>query len=171
MNFDLKLLPESLRYRAVKEAGGRCALRGATKAERILDVDRIKPRSMGRKNENANPQLLCSSCNRSKGNQDDTDSRGEMIGSVDDCPFCYENCKDRIVEEFESVFVIKDKFPVSDGHLLVIPKRHAADYFSLAESEKRDADRLLQMCRKRILENDGAVTGFNVGINSGASAG
>jgi ATP adenylyltransferase len=171
VNFDLKLLPENLRYQALKEAGGRCALRGATKAERILDVDHIKPRSRGGKNENAKLQLLCSSCNRSKGNQDDTDSRGEMIGSGDDCPFCYDNCKDRIVEEFESVFAIKDQSPVSEGHLLVIPKRHAVDYFSLTESEKRNADRLLQMCRKRILENDDAVTGFNVGINSGTSAG
>lgn len=171
MHFDLKLLPENLCNRALKEAGGRRPLRGAPKPERIIDVDYIKPRSRGGRNENANPQLLCSKYNRSKGNQDGTDFRGERTGSVDDCPFCYGNSKDRIVEEFESVFVIKDQFPVSDGHLLIIPKRHAVDYFSLTESEKRDADRLLQMCRKRIIENDGTVTGFNVGMNSGESAG
>jgi hypothetical protein len=50
VNFDLKLLPENLRYRALKEAGDRCSLRGATKAERILDVDLIKSRSKGGKN-------------------------------------------------------------------------------------------------------------------------
>jgi len=37
---------------------------------------------------------------------------------------------------------------------------------SLTESEKKDADRLIEICRKRISENDSTVTGFNVGMNS-----
>jgi ATP adenylyltransferase len=45
------------------------------------------------------------------------------------------------------------------------------DYFSLTEIEKRDADRLIEICRKRITEKDSTVTGFNVGMNSGESAG
>ncbi len=57
------------------------------------------------------------------------------------------------------------------SHLLIVPKRHTADYFSLTETERRDADRLIQICRKRISEKDSTVTGFNVGMNSGESAG
>jgi diadenosine tetraphosphate (Ap4A) HIT family hydrolase len=134
-------------------------------------VDHIKPRSKGGKNEYANLQTLCSKCNRSKGNQDDTDFRGGSVASPDGCPFCYDNCEDRIAEELESVFTIKDQFPVSENHLLIIPKRHTADYFSLTENEKRDADRLIQIYRKRISENDRTVTGFNIGMNCGESAG
>ena len=62
-----------LRYRVLMESGGRCALCGATKNERPLDVDHILPRSKGGKNVYENLQVLCSKCNRSKGNKDETD--------------------------------------------------------------------------------------------------
>lgn len=106
-----------------------------------------------------------------KGNKDDTDFREDLVESVGDCQFCYDNLKGRIVEEYRSVFAIEDDYPVSDGHILIIPKRHTVDYFTLTETEKRDADRLIQILRKRISDNDTTVTGFNVGINSGESAG
>lgn len=105
------------------------------------------------------------------GNKDDTDFRNGLVESVEDCPFCYENAKDRIVDEYNSVFAIKDGFPVSEGHSLIIPKRHISDYFSLTEVEKRDSDKLIQILRKWISENDSTVTGFNIGVNSGESAG
>ena len=94
-----------------------------------------------------------------------------MSELIEDCPFCYANARDRIVDEFGSVFAIKDGHPVSDGHLLIIPKRHKTDYFSLTEVENRDADRLLQILHKQLLEKDSTITGFNIGINSGESAG
>ena len=90
---------------------------------------------------------------------------------IEDCPFCYANVKDRIVDEYGSVFAIKDCHPVSDGHLLIIPKRHKTDYFLLTEVENRDADRLVQILHKRLLKKDSTITGFNIGINSGESAG
>ena len=95
-------IPDSLRYRVLKESEGRCSLCGATKKNRPLDVDHIKPRSKGGKNEYENLQTLCSKCNRSKGNKDDTDFRGEAAETVNDCIFCYENMKDRIYEEYGS---------------------------------------------------------------------
>ena len=168
---DTDPIPDSLRYRVLKESGGRCSLCGATKNERPLDVDHIKPRSKGGKNTYENFQALCSKCNRSKGNKDDTDFRGDIVESVDGCPFCYNTIKGRLVDEYESVVAIIDQFPVSDDHLLIVPLRHTADYFSLTESEKHDADRLIEICRKRILEKDSSVTGFNVGMNCGESAG
>lgn len=59
---------------------------------------------------------------------------------------------------------------MSDGHVLIVPKRHSLSYFSLTEAEKSDADKLIQIMRKRLSVKDSAVTGFNVGINSGESA-
>lgn len=168
---DTDPIPDSLRYRVLKESEGRCSLCGATKKERPLDVDHIIPRSKGGKNEYANLQVLCSKCNRSKGNKDDTDFRGEIADTGEGCPFCYEHAKNKIIEEYDSVFAIKDGFPVCDNHLLIIPKRHTADYFTLTEKEKRDTDKLIQILRKRISEGDSSVTGFNIGVNCGESAG
>nr|WP_320012200.1 HIT family protein [uncultured Desulfobulbus sp.] len=88
-----------------------------------------------------------------------------------DCLFCYHNIKPLIVAEYGSVVAIKDTFPVSEGHHLLLPKRHAEDYFSLTEREKQDADCLIALLRDRICALDASVTGFNLGVNCGASAG
>ncbi|MBT8359557.1 MAG: HIT family protein [Desulfobacterales bacterium] len=88
-----------------------------------------------------------------------------------DCPFCYDNAKENLVEEYQSVFAIEDGYPVSDGHLLIIPKRHSGDYFTMIESERRDADHLIEIVRKKVQENDPTISGFNIGMNCGESAG
>jgi diadenosine tetraphosphate (Ap4A) HIT family hydrolase len=169
---DTDPVPDSLRYRVLKESGGRCALCGATKKERALDVDHIKPKSRGGKNVYENLQVLCSKCNRSKGNKDNTDFRNDIpIDSDPNCPFCLDNAKSRIVSEYGSAFAIKDNFPVTKGHHLIIPKRHSQNYFSLSENERYDAENLIRILQKKISESDSSVTGFNVGANSGESAG
>lgn len=66
---------------------------------------------------------------------------------------------------------MKDDYPVSEHHTLIIPKRHTSDYFLLTEVEKRDADKLIQILSKQVLEQDSTVTGFNIGVNNGESAG
>ena len=93
------------------------------------------------------------------------------LEKIDDCIFCYHNLQDRIVDEYNSVVLIKDRFPVSDGHSLVIPKRHVPDYFMMTDIEKKDSDRMLRIAKGRILKDDEAVTGFNIGINCGETAG
>jgi ATP adenylyltransferase len=55
--------------------------------------------------------------------------------------------------------------------LLVIPKRHTADYFDLGSAELRACQTLLAEARKLVLKKDPSVLGFNVEINSGAVAG
>jgi ATP adenylyltransferase len=52
-----------------------------------------------------------------------------------------------------------------------IPKRHVADYFDLHQPERNAIDQMLQEQRTAILALDSTVTGFNVGINAGKSAG
>ena len=169
---DTDPIPDVLRYRVLMESGGRCALCGVTKKERPLDVDHIIPRSKGGKNVYENLQILCSKCNRSKGNKDKTDFRDDLPHDSDpDCKFCYDNVKHRIVKQLDSVFAIKDGYPVTSGHLLIIPKRHEPDYFSLSKHEKNSIEELLQVLRKQIVVKDPLITGFNIGINNGESAG
>jgi ATP adenylyltransferase len=134
---DSEPVPDSLRFKLLKEAGGRCALCGATKNDRPLDIDHIKPRSRRGKNEEENLQVLCAKCNRSKGNKDETDFRKFEVWEPDpSCLFCSEDIKSRKIEEFGSVFAIEDNFPVSPGHLLIIPFRHTPDFFTMTAKER-----------------------------------
>ena len=87
------------------------------------------------------------------------------------CPFCHENIKDSIVAEQNTVIAIHDNFPVTDGHLLIVPKRHVENYFDMSESEKKDSGDMVMKLKAHITENDHSVTGFNIGTNIGESAG
>lgn len=87
------------------------------------------------------------------------------------CPFCQAAAEERMVVEYGSMFALRDKFPVTKGHHLVISKRHVADYFALSYQEKRDAEALLSLLRKQIAKDDPSVQGFNIGMNCGEVAG
>jgi len=88
-----------------------------------------------------------------------------------DCPFCYENIKSEIIARHDSVCAINDKYPVTKDHILIIPVKHSEDFFSLTTDERRDAEKLLLIMKKRISQKDSSVTGFNIGTNCGKSAG
>lgn len=169
---DEEPIPDSLRFLVLKAAGGRCQLCGISAKERPLDVDHIIPRSRGGKTELANLQALCSKCNRSKRNQDDTDFRLLPRPEADrQCVFCHSDLMSKAIEKNGSVFAIVDKYPVTPGHLLVIPLRHTPDWFSMTQSERLDADQLLRVLQARIKTEDKRVAGFNIGANCGDVAG
>lgn len=88
----------------------------------------------------------------------------------ENCIFCSLTI-DRIISENELCFAIKDAFPVTEHHTLIIPKRHIADYFDLYQPERNAIEAMLYEQRQSILDYDPTVTGFNIGINAGASAG
>jgi diadenosine tetraphosphate (Ap4A) HIT family hydrolase/5-methylcytosine-specific restriction endonuclease McrA len=168
---DEEPIPDSLRFLVLKAAGARCQLCGITAKERPLDVDHIIPRSRGGKTELANLQALCSKCNRSKRNQDDTDFRLPQPDSDPDCAFCGSEFMSKAVERNGSVLAIMDKYPVTPGHLLVIPIRHTPDWFSMTQGERLDADQLIRVLQARIRAEDKRVGGFNIGSNCGDVAG
>jgi len=86
------------------------------------------------------------------------------------CPFCNMDLV-HLIAEYGSVYAIPDTSPVSEGHVLIIPHRHCETYFDLTEEERRDAHALITILRKKILEKYPLVTGFNIGINCGETAG
>lgn len=87
---------------------------------------------------------------------------------MNDCPFCYPDREVLLSNERSICFY--DKFPVSNGHLLIVPKRHVPDYFDLSEAEKNDIWQLVEQA-KSFLEEKHKPDGFNIGFNSGTAAG
>jgi diadenosine tetraphosphate (Ap4A) HIT family hydrolase len=85
------------------------------------------------------------------------------------CPFCTLPA-DRIVASNALALVIRDGFPVSPGHTLVIPKRHVGSFFE-ATAEERDAMLALLDRAQHGICAELAADGFNIGINDGMAAG
>ena len=83
------------------------------------------------------------------------------------CPFC--GLKESVCEN-ELTFAVYDKFPVSKGHMLIITKRHVADYFSTSKEEKLAIIDLVEKC-KDILDKKFNPDGYNIGVNCGREAG
>ncbi len=162
-------VPGSLRYEVLKRAGGRCELCGVSHEEIALDVDHIVPRAKGGGNDRSNLQVLCRTCNAQKRDRDDTNFAiitASYAIRHSDCIFCQkENGDDPLA------FEVADAFPVSPGHHLIIPRRHVADYFELTSAERNAIERLLHETRSRLRRDDETITGFNVGVNVGATAG
>jgi diadenosine tetraphosphate (Ap4A) HIT family hydrolase len=70
----------------------------------------------------------------------------------------------------EYFFVIKDRFPVSEGHCLIISKALKSDYFELSEEEKQELTRLI-VATKDYIEQEYTPNGYNIGMNCGEAAG
>jgi diadenosine tetraphosphate (Ap4A) HIT family hydrolase len=85
------------------------------------------------------------------------------------CPFCTLP-KERIILSNSLGIVIRDGYPISPGHTLVIPKRHIGSFFEL-EPEERDSLFSLLEESKRRLDKEFQPDGYNIGINDGQSAG
>ena len=84
------------------------------------------------------------------------------------CPFCQSL---EVVAEHNSVFAIKDNYPVTKGHHLIISFRHTENYFSMNDQEREDTTALLKVLKLKLEEGDMTITGFNIGMNSGETAG
>ena len=85
------------------------------------------------------------------------------------CLFCSID-ENRIILENETVVAIRDAFPVSFGHTLIIPKRHIASFFETSKEEREAIVEALEQC-KLILDKEFNPDGYNIGINDGVMAG
>ena len=85
------------------------------------------------------------------------------------CPFCTLPAW-RIQAENEHAVLIRDAFPVSPGHSLVIPKRHVGSYFETTQAEHAAMLALIGEA-KLAVDAELAPHGYNIGINDGAAAG
>ena len=163
----------SIRYNVLKKAKFRCELCGVSADTKALEVDHIIPRNKGGSDEINNLQALCYSCNAMKRDKDSTDFRKVKESyevREEGCLFC-EIQKERILDEDNLFYVIRDGFPVTDLHTLVIPKRHVETYFDLYQPELNSCNRMIQKFKQQIEKEDVSVKGFNIGINNGEVSG
>ena len=87
-----------------------------------------------------------------------------------ECLFC-NIPQERIVLENDLAYAVRDGFPVTKMHSIIIPKRHIKDYFDLNKDELLACDHLIPSLKEEINNSDSSVNGFNIGMNAGESAG
>lgn len=85
------------------------------------------------------------------------------------CVFCKLD-KGRIILESKNVIAIYDKYPVSQGHILVIPREHKQSYFNLNVSIQNEVWSLVEKVREHLIIRFDP-DGFNIGVNDGIPAG
>jgi diadenosine tetraphosphate (Ap4A) HIT family hydrolase len=83
-----------------------------------------------------------------------------------DCPFC-QIPPERIIAQNTHAFAIRDAYPVSPGHTLVIPRRHVGSFFDTTPEEKLALLALVDL----VGAQNAGPDGWNIGINDGPAAG
>jgi len=96
-----------------------------------------------------------------------SEARAEESG---ECLFCAE-IGPRIFLENDGAVAIRDAFPASELHTLVIPKRHAVTALDLSPEEAAACHELILRVCADIRRLDRSVSGFNIGANAGRDAG
>ena len=85
------------------------------------------------------------------------------------CPFC-DLAPDRLVWSDELVVAIRDGYPVSPGHTLIVPRRHVATWFDATLDEQSAMLAALTEIRRQ-LDEEIRPDGYNVGFNAVEAAG
>lgn len=87
-----------------------------------------------------------------------------------ECVFCSPDSS-RVLLGNDHAYALWDAFPVTEFHVLVLPRRHAVDYFDLTRDELLACHELLRAAKEVLRERDRSISGFNIGVNVGSSAG
>ena len=87
-----------------------------------------------------------------------------------DCPFCSPPKHLPAMADHPLAHIREDLYPVSPGHLLVIPNRHVANWFELTDAEQQAVMELVNLA-KSWLDETLKPDGYNIGINCGEAAG
>jgi hypothetical protein len=156
----------TLKYEVLKRAQFHCELCGIAADIKALEVDHIIPRKHGGTDDLENLQALCYSCNAMKRDRDDTDFRKikeSYHRRESGCLFC-EIPKKRIICENSLAYAVRDHYPVTPGHSLVIPRRHVRQYFDLGRPELNACNDLLDQVRSVTGKEDGDVENPRGGI-------
>jgi diadenosine tetraphosphate (Ap4A) HIT family hydrolase len=76
----------------------------------------------------------------------------------------------KILFKNEYFFIIKDGFPVSPGHLLIITNEARNNFFELTKEEHGNLSEVIEIA-KGIIDKEFKPDGYNIGMNCGEAAG
>jgi diadenosine tetraphosphate (Ap4A) HIT family hydrolase len=85
------------------------------------------------------------------------------------CPFCSPTQKS-IRAEWPLVVALRDHFPVSEGHALVVTRRHVETFFDATAAERAEIWAAVAATKEQ-LDRELSPDGYNVGFNTGRAAG
>ncbi len=99
----------------------------------------------------------------------------ENADKVEGCILCLfpqegRDAERYIVHQGERAYVILNAFPYSNGHLMVVPRKHTADLDDLDAETRLELFDLTE-ASVRALRNAFRPDGFNIGINMGRVSG
>ena len=86
------------------------------------------------------------------------------------CIFCNKK-KHKIVYNNRYFYVLRDNFPVTQNHTLIITKKHKKSFFDLNNKEISSLFDVLKKQRKILVSKDKTIKSFNIGVNDGKHAG
>jgi len=99
----------------------------------------------------------------------------ENVFSTEGCIFCDKSKEDNdtknlIVTRGSNAFVIMNRYPYNNGHLMIVPYQHTCNMYDLSDDEKIELFNLLQRSQ-HVLQEVMKPQGFNIGMNLGRLAG
>ena len=84
-----------------------------------------------------------------------------------DCELCHP---EQIVAENTAAYARYDSNSLAPGHVIVVPRRHVADFFDMTAQEQAAVLALLNEAR-RLIQAKHSPDGYNIGVNVGKAAG
>lgn len=85
------------------------------------------------------------------------------------CPFC-DIDPNRFIADSAVAIALRDSFPLTEGHTLVVPRRHVSSIFDLNTRDQAALWVLVGRVRETLLQQF-AADGINIGVNDGFAAG
>jgi ATP adenylyltransferase len=88
------------------------------------------------------------------------------------CIFCQQgsDLDLLILQSTPLTLVMLNRYPYTNGHLMVAPRRHLADLAELSDAEMLELFKTVTLCRN-VLAQSCAPDGYNIGVNLGKAAG
>jgi len=89
------------------------------------------------------------------------------MNQAEKCELC---AMESVLSENGLAYVRGDNYPLSPGHVIVVPKRHVADFFEMSREEQVAVIDLLREART-LIHAKHSPDGYNIGANIGQAAG
>jgi diadenosine tetraphosphate (Ap4A) HIT family hydrolase len=83
------------------------------------------------------------------------------------CELCIPS---NVICENALAYACLERNSLSRGHVIVVPKRHVADFFEMSDAEQAALLALLNQVRAQV-QKKYSPDGYNIGANVGAAAG